>query len=94
MHKFSAKSVFFVRDTPRAVDFYTNTLGFSLDWSHEEQGRPYVVQVSLFGLEIILNQMEAPTDNRPGAGRIFLGINEDQSAAAAERHNGDLVLCS
>ena len=81
MHKLSARSVFFVRDTPRALEFYTNTLGFSLDWTHEEQGRPYVIQVSLLGFEIILNQIEAPTDDRPGAGRIFLGINEDQSAA-------------
>jgi catechol 2,3-dioxygenase-like lactoylglutathione lyase family enzyme len=81
MHKLNAKSVFFVRDTPRALDFYTSTLGFTLDWKHEEGGQPYVIQVSLLGLEIILNQMEAPTDARPGAGRIFLGINEDQSAA-------------
>jgi len=81
MHKLGAKSVFFVRDTPRAMEFYTSILGFSLDWTHEEQGRPYVVQVSLLGLEIILNQIEAPANDRSGAGRIFLGIDEDQSAA-------------
>jgi hypothetical protein len=41
------------------MQFYTNKLGFCLDWTHEEQGRPYVVQVSLLGMEIILNQTAA-----------------------------------
>lgn len=81
MQKLSAKTVFFVRDTPRALEFYTDTLGFSLDWTHEEQGRPYVIQVSLLGLELILNQRESPADDRSGHGRIFLGINEPQSDA-------------
>lgn len=66
MQNFSARTVFFVRDTPRAMEFYTRNLGFNLDWKHEEQGRPYVVQVSLFGLQIILNQSEDPESDRPG----------------------------
>jgi catechol 2,3-dioxygenase-like lactoylglutathione lyase family enzyme len=81
MQNLYARSVFFVRDTPSAMEFYTNTLGFSLDWTYEEQGRPYVVQVSLLGLEIILNQTEDPTGDRPSHGRIFIGVDEDQSAA-------------
>lgn len=81
MHELSARPVFFVRDTPRAMEFYTSALGFDLDWIHEEDGRPYVVQVSLFGLQIILNQRESPADDRVGHGRIFIGLDDAQSAA-------------
>ena len=77
----TAKSVFFVRDTPSALAFYKDVLGFSLDWSHEVLGRPFVVQVKFLGLELILNQVEPDTVDRPGTGRIFLGISEAQSAA-------------
>lgn len=81
MLDFGSRTVFFVRDTARAVEFYTNTLGFNLDWTHEEQGRPYVVQVSLFGLQIILNQAEPPENDRPGHGRLFVGLGENETAA-------------
>jgi catechol 2,3-dioxygenase-like lactoylglutathione lyase family enzyme len=79
MQNLYARSVFFVRDTPRAMEFYTNTLGFHLDWTYEEQGRPYVVQVSLLGLEIILNQTESAEKDRPGHGRLFVGLDEVQT---------------
>ena len=81
MHDLSARPVFFVQDTPRAIGFYTSALGFNLDWTHEENGRPYVVQVSLFGLQIILNQKESSEDDRAGHGRIFVGLDDAQSAA-------------
>src|ERR1700722_3275041 len=62
-----ARSVFFVKDTECSLRFYTNTLGFKLDWNHQEQGRACVFQVSLFGFQLILNQTEAEarTENRP-----------------------------
>jgi len=47
--------VFFVKDAERSRRFYTNTLGFSLDWEHQEDGRPFVIQVSLFGLRNVGN---------------------------------------
>jgi Glyoxalase superfamily protein len=81
MHDLGARPVFFVQDTPRAMEFYINNLGFTLDWTHEENDRPYVVQVSLWGLQIILNQKETPADDRAGHGRIFIGLDDDQSAA-------------
>src|SRR6266571_2444212 len=34
-----ARSVSFVKDAERSLRFYTETLGFSLDWKYEEQGR-------------------------------------------------------
>jgi catechol 2,3-dioxygenase-like lactoylglutathione lyase family enzyme len=79
MDNFYAKTVFFVTDADKALSYYTNTLGFTLDWSHEEQGKPLVVQVSLHGFELILNQVEPGTEGRPGHGRVFIGLNEDQS---------------
>ncbi|MEO8308681.1 MAG: glyoxalase superfamily protein [Pseudomonadota bacterium] len=81
MNDLSATPVFFVQDTPRAVEFYTSVLGFNLDWTYEEDGRPYVVQVSLLGLQIILNQKENSTDVRPGHGRVFVGLDDVQSEA-------------
>jgi catechol 2,3-dioxygenase-like lactoylglutathione lyase family enzyme len=85
MKKLHVRSVFFVRDAVRSLEFYTNTLGFSLDWTHEEQGRPYVFQVSFLGMEIILNQTDVSIQDRPGHGRIFSGLDEDQAKALA-RH--------
>lgn len=64
MKGFGARTVFFVRDAERALQFYTESLGFTLDWNYQQDGRALVVQVSLFGLQLILNETE------PGAGGI------------------------
>lgn len=77
--------MFFVKDAERALGFYTETLGFKLDWNHQVEGRAFVFQVSLFGLELILNQIEDWTRNRAGHGRVFVGLEDDQ-AAALRRH--------
>lgn len=81
MPTFYARSVFFVRDAARSIEFYTNKLGFTLDWNHEHEGRPHVVQVSLLGCALILNQIEPATTDRPGHGRVFIGLDPDQAAA-------------
>ncbi len=80
MQKLYARSVFFVRDAVRSLEFYTKNLGFTLDWTHEEQGRPFVFQVSFHGIEIILNQTENPSQDRPGHGRVFVGLDEGQAS--------------
>ena len=77
MDDLGARSVFFVKDAKRSISFYTEQLGFSLDWKHEEQGRPFVFQVSLCGFQLILNQTEACTDDRAGHGRVFIGLDAD-----------------
>lgn len=79
MDNLNTRGVFFVEDAERAVDFYTNSLGFKLDWTHQEQGKAFVIQVSLLGIELILNQIEPWTEGRAGHGRVFIGLNEDQS---------------
>jgi catechol 2,3-dioxygenase-like lactoylglutathione lyase family enzyme len=81
MEKFYARSVFFVKDGERALAFYTQTLGFTLDWNHQVEGRAFVFQVSLFGCELILNQIEDWTKDRAGHGRLFVGLDSDQTAA-------------
>ena len=42
-------------------------------------------QVSLFGFELILNQVYGPTQNRAGHGRAFIGL-EDHQAPPLLRH--------
>ncbi|MGW8368290.1 MAG: VOC family protein [Gammaproteobacteria bacterium] len=78
MGKLYARTVFFVEDAERALRFYTETLGFALDWNYQEKGRAFVVQVSLLGFELILNQAEGWTGDRPGRGRVFIGLDDNQ----------------
>ena len=73
-----ARSVFFVADAERSLRFYTEQLGFAEDWNYQEEGRAYVCQVSLFGFEVILNQMDERTRTKAGQGRVFIGLEDDQ----------------
>lgn len=73
-----ARCVFFVKDAEHSLRFYTETLGFSLEWNHQEQGRAYVFEVSLLGFQLILNQTEPSTEDRAGHGRLFIGLDDDQ----------------
>jgi catechol 2,3-dioxygenase-like lactoylglutathione lyase family enzyme len=78
MNNLYARSVFFVRDAERSLRFYTEQLGFSEDWNFREDGRTTVCQVSLFGFELILNQVGDRTQTRAGHGRVFIGLEDDQ----------------
>ena len=69
-----ARSVFFVADAERSQRFYTEQLGFRLDWDSKDG----VFQVSLFGFELILNEVEDRTRTRAGHGRVFIGLDDDQ----------------
>lgn len=74
-----ARAVFFVADTERARRFYIEQLGFAADWGDpEDDGVRYVCQVSLFGFELILNQVHGPTRGREGHGRVYIGLEDDQ----------------
>jgi catechol 2,3-dioxygenase-like lactoylglutathione lyase family enzyme len=85
MNNLYARSVFFVKDAERSLSFYTETLGFSLDWNYKEADRAYVFQVSLLGLELILNQTGPLTEDRAGHGRLFVGL-EDGQVDAFRKH--------
>jgi catechol 2,3-dioxygenase-like lactoylglutathione lyase family enzyme len=78
MDNLDARSVFFVKDAERSLRFYVDTLGFSLDWNHQEQGAAFVFQVSLLGFQLILNQIEPSTENRAGHGRVFIAVYPEQ----------------
>ena len=78
MNNLYARSVFFVQDAQRALRFYTEQLGFSVNWQYPEEGPPFVFQVSLMGFELILNQTDERTQPRAGHGRVFVGLDEDQ----------------
>jgi catechol 2,3-dioxygenase-like lactoylglutathione lyase family enzyme len=81
MENFYARSVFFVKDAEASLAFYTQTLGFALDWNNQYDGRASVFQVSLFGFELIINQVYGDTRHRAGHGRVFIGLEDHQSPA-------------
>ena len=78
MNNLYARAVFFVENTERSLRHYVDQMGFAEDWSHLEEGRVYVCQVSLFGFELILNQINDQTRTRAGHGRVFIGLENDQ----------------
>ena len=79
MNGLYARAVFFVENTERARQFYIEKLGFTPEWGDpEEDGVRYVCQVSLFGFEVILNQVDARTRDRAGHGRVYIGLEDDQ----------------
>ena len=67
-----------MKDAERSLRYYTETLGSSLEWNHQEQGWAYVFEVSLFGFQLILNQTQHGTEDRAGHGRLFIGLDDDQ----------------
>jgi catechol 2,3-dioxygenase-like lactoylglutathione lyase family enzyme len=77
MDNLYARSVFFVTDAEHARRFYTEQLGFGLDWDSNDG----VFQVSLFGFELILNEVGDHTRTRVGHGRVFIGLGDDQAEA-------------
>lgn len=72
-----ARAVFFVGDAERSLRYYTEQLGFSLDWDSKDG----VFQVSLLGFELILNQVGDKTQARAGHGRVFIGLDDSQIEA-------------
>lgn len=78
MDALHARTVFFSKDAERSLSFYTETLGFALDWNYEPEGRAFVFQVSMLGFQLIINQTEHWTEGRAGRGRVFIGLEEDQ----------------
>ena len=71
---FYARAVFFVADADRSRQFYTEELGFALDWDSNDG----VFQVSLSGFELILNQAWGRTTSWAGHGRVFIGLEDTQ----------------
>ena len=83
-----------LRTAKPALAFYTQTLGFGLDWNKQYEGRAWVFQVSLFGFELILNQVFGDTTDRAGHGRVFIGLEDSQAAALCEHIRGKGIQTS
>ena len=79
MNDLFATPVFYVRDGETSLKYYTESLGFSLDWNYAPKGRAFVFQVSLLGAQLIINETEGSTTDRVGQGRAFVGIDDHQS---------------
>ena len=84
MNNLYARTVFFVKDAERSLRFYMEQLGFSEDWNYREEGRTFASQVSLFGFELILNEIDHRTQTRAGQGRVFIGLEDDQAERIRE----------
>ncbi len=76
MKSWYVRPVFFVKNAQQSLEFYRDTLGFTVDWNHEENGAAFVCQVSRHGFELILNLDET----RVGHGRAFISLTEPQEA--------------
>lgn len=91
MDGFYGRTVFFVKDAEDSLAFYTQDLGFTLDWNHQINGRAFVCEVSLFGFQLILNQIEDWTRDRAGKGRVFIGLDDVQAPALLRHIRGKAI---
>ena len=65
------RSVLYVTDIDRSVDFYVNQLGFTQNWRYEEEGKPWVAQVARPGCELIVT---AQWPEKAGNGVMFVSL--------------------
>ncbi|MEM7017845.1 MAG: glyoxalase superfamily protein [Pseudomonadota bacterium] len=68
------RTVFFVADVDKALDFYIDVLGFEKQWDYREQDEIIVAQVTRHGLELILNK----DIEKAGNGRLFIALEQSQ----------------
>ena len=79
------KPIFRVFDYDKAIEFYVDWLGFTIDWEHEfEPGTPKYLQVSL--RDIILHLSEHHGDGSPGS---HINIDEFENLRAYNRQLQD-----
>ena len=72
MHRWYSRPVLFVSDVHRALQFYTEMLGFDKTW-HEGDGQGKVCQVNRSACEIILCEDAGRGDK----GRLFVELTRD-----------------
>jgi catechol 2,3-dioxygenase-like lactoylglutathione lyase family enzyme len=74
-----ARSVLFVADIDRALDFYVNRLGFSQSWRFEENGRARVAQAERQSCALIFS---AQWPDKVGKGLMFISLDDDRAVDA------------
>ena len=72
MGQWYSRPVFFVESVERALEFYTERLGFSEDARHEDGGRILVANIERDDCAILLN-CQQPDKN--GRGRLFISLD-------------------
>ena len=60
-----ARPIFRIFDYAKAIEFYIDWLGFTIDWEDKREGAPIYIQVSLNG--VVLHLSEHYGDCTPGA---------------------------
>ena len=74
-NKWYARTVLFVSDIDRSVDFYVKQLGFIQNWRFlDAEGTPGVAQVARPGLELILYRSDEWPD-KIGKGLTFISLD-------------------
>jgi catechol 2,3-dioxygenase-like lactoylglutathione lyase family enzyme len=75
--KWYARTVLFVTDIDKSVDFYVTQLGFTQNWRFlDAEGTPGVAQVARPGLELILYRPEEWPD-KVGKGLVFISLDQE-----------------
>lgn len=69
-----SRPVFFVESVARAIDFYTDKLGFKLEARYEEDGVILVGNVTREDCALLLNCQQP---EKTGKGRIFISLDLD-----------------
>ena len=75
------KPILRIFDYSKAIEFYVNWLGFSINWEHQPEGMPIYMEISF--RDITLHLSEHHGDCSPGA-RIF--IDDFSELAAYHQH--------
>ena len=100
MSDWYSRTVFFVKDAGKSIEFYRDKLSCTVAWEYREGDRVVVCQVGRPGFEVIL---AAQDEAKSGHGRVFIEINraqevalrkeiEDKSVAATDAYWGMPVI--
>lgn len=69
-----ARSVLFVADIDRTLDFYVKRLGFTQNWRFEEAGKAFVGQADRQGCALIFSSQ---WPGKVGKGLVFISLDLD-----------------
>src|SRR5678810_325387 len=81
MSEWFARPVLHVSSVEASVRFYVNQLGFTVAWSHDEDGRTRVAQVDRGSCALILSDQ---WPDKVGKGLMFISLNVEPPAHEAE----------
>ena len=80
-----SRPVFFVASVERAIDFYTEKLGFEESWRHAEEGIVLVGEVTRQDCTLILNCQQP---GKVGHGRMFISLDGEPLRALRSEIEG------